>query len=286
VIQSTNLTTQRGRFAALRWESPGTRHPLLVLLHGFPDHPPNFAPLAEALVARGFTVVAPWLRGYSPSPCTGDFTIEGLTSDVIAIIKSLGAAPVILVGHDWGAVLTYTTCAVAPELILHATAMSVPHPLAFVASLAGSQLLRSWYMAAFQLPGAAVATKLHDFAAVHWLWQRWSLGFSLPAQKRLALEQTLSASWPAPLQYYRSVLRPLSTARSRWHGPLSAAITVPTLYLHGVDDGCIAPLRASQVQYFSASLRQKLMSGVGHFLPHEVPDRCAEEILIWHQANV
>jgi pimeloyl-ACP methyl ester carboxylesterase len=146
--------------------------------------------------------------------------------------------------------------------------------------------LRSWYMAAFPVPGAAVVTKLFDFAAIHWLWRRWSPSFSLPAQKRIALEQTLSVSWPAPLQFYRSVLRPLSAARSRLHGPLSAAITVPTLYLHGVDDGCIAPLRSSQAQFFPVSLRQKLMSDAGHFLPHEAPDRCAEEILIWHQANV
>src|SRR5213083_1361153 len=39
----------------------------LLFLHGFPDHPPTAVPFLEHL-AQTHRVVAPWLRGYAPSP--------------------------------------------------------------------------------------------------------------------------------------------------------------------------------------------------------------------------
>src|SRR6058998_4289938 len=39
----------------------------LLFLHGFPDHPPTAVPFLEHL-AETHRVVAPWLRGYAPSP--------------------------------------------------------------------------------------------------------------------------------------------------------------------------------------------------------------------------
>jgi pimeloyl-ACP methyl ester carboxylesterase len=283
---SLRVTTSRGVFAALRWSAKNRAdivNPLVILLHGFPDHPPNFAPLAEAIAAQGYDVLAPFLRGYSPSPCDGDFSTEGLSKDVVAIIAASTDNRVILVGHDWGAVLTYAVCATAGEKIACATAMSVPHPLAFVRSLAGRQGLRSWYMAAFQLPGSARVARIQNFASIRWLWRRWSPRFVLSMPATESLTETLGASWPAPLQYYRRAARPLTAAVARTRGPIASPINVPTLYLHGTDDGCIKFVDGKCKQYFRSSYQERLIEGAGHFLPHEMPVRCAADIVHWHQ---
>ena len=41
--------------------------PLVLCLHGFPDHAPTWEPLLSALADAGFRGVAPWMRGYSPT---------------------------------------------------------------------------------------------------------------------------------------------------------------------------------------------------------------------------
>ena len=49
-------------------------------------HPPTATPFLAELGRRGRHVVAPWLRGYAPSPTAGPFDIAALTSDVLALI--------------------------------------------------------------------------------------------------------------------------------------------------------------------------------------------------------
>src|SRR3954470_11707973 len=71
-----------GTFHALQGGDPDGQ-PTLVL-HGFPDHPPTATPFLAELGRRGRHVVAPWLRGYAPSPTAGPFDLAALTSDVLA----------------------------------------------------------------------------------------------------------------------------------------------------------------------------------------------------------
>jgi pimeloyl-ACP methyl ester carboxylesterase len=66
-----------GTFHALQGGDPDGQ-PTLVL-HGFPDHPPTATPFLAELGRRGRRVVAPWLRGYAPSPTAGPFDLAALT---------------------------------------------------------------------------------------------------------------------------------------------------------------------------------------------------------------
>jgi pimeloyl-ACP methyl ester carboxylesterase len=56
---------------------------------------------------------------------------------------------------------------------------------------------------------------------------------------------------------------------------------VPTLYLHGQDDGCFpAPDRDALAAAFAApGSRVELVAGAGHFLQYEQPGQVAESIV-------
>ncbi len=287
------LDTPRGSFAALDFpanvrasgsenDQPTQAAPTVLLLHGFPDFPGNFVALAQALAGHGVHVIVPWLRGYAPSPTTGSFQLEDLATDVIAMATTCTAtsarSSLHLVGHDWGAVLTYAACALAPTRFATATTLAMPHPLAFVRSLLGRQALRSWYIAALQIPGSNNWAKAGNFAFIDRLWRTWSPGFFLDDNQRAALHACLAASWPAPLAYYRNLIRPLPAALRRLRGPLAAALQVPMLQLHGRNDGCIAPQKTDQRPYFVAGLQTQVFDGTGHFFPHEQPQQCADRI--------
>src|SRR5436190_15814542 len=62
----------------------------LLLLHGFPDHPPTAVPFLEHL-AETHRVVAPWLRGHAPSPIVGPYDLDTLAADAIALIDRCGS---------------------------------------------------------------------------------------------------------------------------------------------------------------------------------------------------
>ncbi len=271
-----------GRFQLLRGGTPAQAAPwppLAIVLHGFPDHPPTFAPVIERLVAAGYEVAAPWLRGYAPSTLDGPFGIERLVADVLELATALGRERFALVGHDWGAVITYAACGIAPGRVRAAVTMAVPHPRAFLRSLLRTgQLARSWYMLFFQLPGAAAAVEAGDFAVVDLLWRRWSRGYRMGEEERRALKGCLRASMPAPIEYYRAAARGGREVRAAALRP----IVTPLLHLQGGDDGCIAPSASEgEERSFRGPFASEVLAGVGHFMHVEAPGEVAARAIAW-----
>ena len=91
------------RFACLDagGEVPGA--PLVLMLHGFPDNQWTWEHQFDALVAAGYRVVAPNLRGYPPTdvPSDGFYDIATLAADIRALIIVLNdGKPCFLVAQD------------------------------------------------------------------------------------------------------------------------------------------------------------------------------------------
>jgi len=284
-LTPTTYDLPSGTFHALVGGDPAA--PPLVYLHGFPDHPPTAAAFLGALT-RTHRVIAPWLRGYAPSPLGGPYDVGTLAGDVLALIAALGDAPggargrqVDLVGHDWGAVITYAVCARQPAAVRRAVTLAVPHPLTLLGALRGGPQRRaSAYMAAFQLPGAGRRVAAHDLAAIDALWARWSPGFTLDADARAGLHACLAASLPAPLGYYRALVRPATVRLARELA--RTALGPPVLQLHGAEDGCIlaASVDGDDARRFTRRERE-VVPGVGHFLQIEAPGPVAARIAAW-----
>jgi len=279
-VERIVLSLPGGAFPALAWGDPAA--PPLLWLHGFPDHPPTAAPFLERL-ARTRRVVAPWLRGYAPSPLGGPYDLDTLAADAIACIDRI-AGPgerADLIGHDWGAAITYRVCAIAPERVRRAITLALPHPLTALRAIPRrpDQLRHSWYMLLFQLPGAGLIAGARDLALIDRLWRVWSPRFTLDDERRAELHACLAASLPAPLGYYRAVLRPVAGLRDRltrgW-GPIST----PLLQLHGAEDGCVLPPRDPDDRYFLSRVLE-IVPEVGHFLHLEQPAAIADRASAW-----
>lgn len=253
-----------------------------MFLHGFPDHPPTAVRFLEE-ISRTHRVIAPWLRGYHPSPRGGTYDVATLAGDVIALIEAVGGGAgrrVDLVGHDWGAVITYAVCGTVPAWIGRAVTMAVPHPVTFLRALGtAAQARRSWYMGLLQLPGASWLVRRDDFAWIDRLWRTWSPGLRLEPVQRAELHACLAASMPAPIEYYRAMLRPLTTLRERMRRA-ATRITTPVLQLHGELDGCIVPPRDDDAQWF-AERELCVVRGLGHFLHLEQPEPIANRVTAW-----
>ena len=131
---------------------------VVVLLHGFPQTSKSWDAVTTGVHEAGYRTLVFDQRGYAATARPrGRFAyrISALVGDVAALVAAVGS-PVHLVGHDWGAVVAWSTAAGRPELVRTLTAVSVPHSRAYLRSLLSSiQALKSYYMAVFQIPWLA-----------------------------------------------------------------------------------------------------------------------------------
>lgn len=278
-----NITTADGTFMAI--EHGDRDAPLALCIHGFPDHARSFDAIAPALTVAGYRCVAPWLRGYAPSTLDGPFDIGRIAADIVAIKRALSPQrPAVLIGHDWGAISSYFALAAEPADFSHAVTLAVPHPLVWSRNTRRrpEQLRLSWYIAFFQLPGVSdYAVKRDKLAFVDRLWRDWSPGYAPPIDYMRDLKRCLATSLPAPLEYYRSMfsLRPSAIAKRNALVEQTRGIQVPTLYMHGADDGCMLhKIGEGQERYFARGFTSHTLAGVGHFLHLEAPDTVAQHI--------
>jgi len=263
--------------------------PLVLCLHGFPDHAWTFRHQLAALSERGFRVVAPFMRGYAPTaiPADGRYQSAVLAQDAAALIDALNGQRAILVGHDWGATAAYATVVLFPGKVDKLITIAVPYGPALRDAMIRdpAQQKRSWYMYLFQTGLGEAALTDNDFALIDRLWHDWSPGWTPPPDYLETLKQGFRQPGVAlaTLSYYRQNFRrelqdlALADMQARIG---RAPIGVPTLYLHGADDGCIAASFADTMPpLFTAGLQSAIIPGAGHFTHLEKPGEVNRAIL-------
>jgi len=189
----------------LEVEDTGAGTPVL-LLHGWPDAANVWRHQIPALAADHYRVLAPDLRGFGGSSRPAEveaYVAPRMVGDVIGLLDHLSIERAHLVGHDWGAAISWMTAALVPDRVASVTALSVGHPAAFRAAGWG-QREKSWYMLLFQFPGVAERWLSADgFRNL----RQWSGHPDIdPVVERLAEPGALAAS----LNLYRAILPPAS----------------------------------------------------------------------------
>jgi len=251
--------------------------PLVLCAHGFPDDARSFRAQIDPLVARGFRVACPTMRGYAPSgiPKSLRYDAEALGRDLCALVDRLSpGSPVRLVGHDWGAVAAYAATALAPARFSHLVTIAVPHLRATLPRLAQpAQLRRSWYTAYFQLRGIAErGLAKNDFALIDRLWRDWSPGYTTSREDLEQIKAGIAPRVPEVLGYYRAFFSP-SVLFGASRRLLFAKTTVPAIHIHGEDDGCVgAELTRDMERHFLTGIRVHTVPRAGHFVHLERPE--------------
>jgi pimeloyl-ACP methyl ester carboxylesterase len=142
------------------------------------------------------------------------------------------------------------------------------------------QLLRSWYIAYFQLPWLP---ELSGFRVVPTLWRQWSPGYDEREDVRL-VEAAIGTpeNWRAAITMYRTnfQLKQPPAEYAELHAWFLEPPVLPTLYLHGDDDGCVAPDYISWVErVLPEGSDAFIVEGAGHFLQLEQPEVVAQHII-------
>ena len=253
--------------------------PLVLLLHGFPEHWYSWrfqiAPLADA----GFRVVAPDLRGYNLSDKPrGGYDIKNLTKDVRGLIRALGETSATVVGHDWGGVIALQFPIDYPAACDRLIVMNAP-------------LIRSWYWGRrnypnntyallMQIPGLAERRGWTDIdqttknifsgvAANNDAFTDEDIAIFAEALKQ---PKALSSA----MKYYRSIYWPdwFLTWADR-----NERIACPTQFIWGREDRAVRLPFMEEAAERVDDLRTVVIDDAGHWVQQEKPDEVTAAML-------
>lgn len=104
--------------------------PLVILVHGWPESWYSWRHQLSALADAGYHAVAPDMRGYGKSDkpdAVEAYDIKQVTADIAGIVDALGEESAILIGHDWGSIVTWNSMLLYPEKFSALVSMSVPY---------------------------------------------------------------------------------------------------------------------------------------------------------------
>jgi pimeloyl-ACP methyl ester carboxylesterase len=288
---------------------------LVILVHGFPESWYSWRRQLTALATAGYRTVAIDVRGYGRSsrPQAIDaYRMTVLVGDVTGLVGALGEQRAVLVGHDWGAPIVWTSALLRPDLFRGVAGLSVPYrPRTSVRPSDGLRRLGGddeFYIEYFQQPGRAESEIEEDVRG-------WLLGFYhsasgdvdptlptiglVPRGARLRDRFSYPESMPhwmsaedldfyvaelertglaGALNRYRNMDRDWEDLAAFHHRP----IEIPALFLGGDRDGPTVLGRAA-IDRFGENLprlhRSRILEGCGHWIQQERADEVNEELL-------
>ena len=280
--------------------------PLVLLIHGWPESWYSWRHQLRALAAAGFHAVAPDVRGYgrsdAPQPIEA-YSMKEMTADYVGLLDALGEKTAVIVGHDWGAPMAWTSAVLYPDRYRAVAAMSVPFaPRSAAPPL---DMLRQmfkdtfFYIVYFQEPGIAEAELDADPVRSMRLILYGASGDAppapgfagKPANSGLLDGMTDPASLPpwltqADIDYFAGEFK-----RAGFRGGINryrnmnrdweelpqlagARVTQPALFIAGEKDGVIAmnPAAIETMKQHCDDLRVVLLPGAGHWTQQECPN--------------
>jgi pimeloyl-ACP methyl ester carboxylesterase len=285
--------------------------PLVLLVHGFPELSISWRAQVDALAAAGFRAVAPDMRGYGDAEKPADrdsYAILHLVGDMVDLVRALGEARCVVVGHDWGAAVAWHCALMRPDLFTAVAALSVPFqprrpkgpPTAAMAALSKRAGLGDLYISRFQADDAHAAFDADPATALRKMFhaydgatppERQSTGF-LPEGVDLtesiaddvALPPWMSdphfdeyvaafsaGGFRAPLDWYRCL--DLNWAQTAFLQ--DARVRVPAAFMVGERDPVrhyAGPHEAAMKDWIPDLRVQRVLPGAGHWIQQERPD--------------
>ena len=272
----------------LHWAEAG-EGPLVLLLHGFPEHWLAWRKQIPALAAAGFRAVAPDLRGYNLSEKpkgVASYRVEKLAGDVAGLVRHLGYERTFLAGHDWGGAIAWCVPALHPGLVEKLAILNAPHPVLMRKKLATlAQARRSSYIFFFQLPWLperSLTRRRAGFLKGMLRRDPVTPGAFSPEEIEAYREAFLRpGAATAAVNYYRAAFR----SGLRVPGLRRSLEGVPTLVLWGERDRYLGPELLDGLDALVPDLRVVRIPDASHWLPSDAPEQVNAELVSFFRGS-
>ena len=268
--------------------------PVVLLLHGWPYDIHSYVEAAPLLVAEGYRVVVPYLRGFGTTRFLSDATFRNgeqaaLALDVIALMDALEIERAILAGFDWGARTADIVAALSPERCTALVSVSgylIGSQQAGKVPLPPAAELQWWYQYYFATERGRLGYSEHRREFNRLIWQtaspKWNFddatfdrtaqSFDNPDHVDIVIH---NYRWRLGLAQGEPEYEDLERRLAEF-----PVITVPAITLEGDANGAPHPDPAAYAEKFTGKYTHRLIAGgVGHNLPQEAPQAFAEAVV-------
>ena len=293
--------------------------PLVVFVHGFPESWYSWRHQLGPVAAAGFTSCAIDVRGYGGSDkpeAVEAYAMERIVGDLVGVADALQPdAPAILVGHDWGAPIVWSSALTKPDRFSAVAGLSVPfsgvpqRPFTDVFREHFTSKGRFFYQEYFQEPGVAEAEAEAD---PRQFLERMMYSISGDAPEGNPWDKPLGARFldglpdPQPvdwlgeadLDYYEAEFKasgfrgPLNRYRNHerdfeWlQGYAGRRIEQPALFIGGTRDPATTlfgavPDPVAMMRLFAPKVEGHVLDGVGHWTQQERAEEVNRLLLDW-----
>ena len=268
--------------------------PAVLLLHGWPYDIHSYLEVTPLLVAEGYRVVVPYLRGFGTTRLLSEATFRNgeqaaLAVDVIALMDALEIERAVLGGFDWGARTADIVAALWPErcrALVSVSGYLIGSQQAGQAPLPPAAELQWWYQYYFATERGRLGYSEHRREFTRLIWRtaspKWT--FDDATFDRTAQSFDNPDHVAIVIHNYRWRLG-LADGESEY-GDLerrlaeAPVIAVPTITLEGDANGAPHPDPAAYAGKFTGKYTHRLLAGgVGHNVPQEAPQAFAEAVV-------
>ena len=247
--------------------------PLIVMIHGFPDFWYTWRDQMEAL-SKDYYVVAIDQRGYNLSDKpkgVENYDMKFLVGDVAAVIKHLGREKAIVVGHDWGGAVAWSTAMMMPQIVDKLIILNLPHLRGLSRELANNpqQQKNSQYARNFQKEDAHKMLKAEQIAG--WVKD--------PEARKKYIEAFNRSDFEAMLNYYKQ-----NYPREPYKEDTSPIIKVKAavLMIHGLGDTALLPGALNNTwEWLEKDLTLVTIPGASHFVQQDASEMVTRSIRMW-----
>ena len=186
---------------------------------------------------------------------------------MLALLDAAGVERAHVVGHDWGGALAWLLAANHADRVASVTALSTPHPAALARALRSDrgQQLKSWYVAAFQVPWVPERVLAALFAST-----LVGTGMPLEDARRYAAHLASAGTLAGPIGWYRA------TASS--HVP-AHRVSVPATLVWGRGDSFLGRAAAQLTREHVTGPYAFVELDDNHWLPERRPQECAAAVV-------
>lgn len=246
--------------------------PLVVMVHGFPDFWYTWRNQMEALSGQ-YQVAALDLRGYNLSDKPAgeeNYDMRLLVGDVAAVIKALGREKAIVVGHDWGGIISWNFAFYMPQMVEKLIILNLPHPNGLSRELATNekQKANSSYARRFQSPDSHKSLTAEGLAG--WVKD--------PAAKVKYVEAFKRSDFNAMMNYYRRNY-PKEPYEAR---VVPQRVNVPVLMFHGLKDTALLASGLNNTwDWLDSDLTLVTIPNASHFVQQDASDLVSRTIKAW-----
>ena len=289
--------------------------PAVLFVHGFPDTWRGWRRQMAAVAGAGYRAVALDMRGYGRSSKPDDpalYTVFYCVGDLIGVLDELQIETATVVGHDFGAAISWSAAMMRPDRFDAVFCLSVPpllpggpsmlerleaaaHTDFYMFHQMRPAADQEWADAAVTIPGMYYWTSGAAPAEQSWDPMDPSRGltrpspvgipdFADPKDVAAAIADFQRDGFHGPLNYYRAI-QPYFDQAGAFAG---ATIRQPSFFAFGEEDGMIKMRRVQEEELRATltNLRGVLpLTGIGHWPQLEATDDVNSALLAFLAAT-